>query len=456
LWYLSLSQLKIEFGTFKWIKARKMITTTAKSHPNFTCTMTTPPSNNAAPASSDAMQNVMDEAQQLMDSLGMNLNEEETELSESIVIDGFSIDSDDEDEESAAAVDNQKEATTTVSMETNTSSGIPVPTFKTPSEDTQTEKESNGNNGGIQMPLHPLHEDVLVSPPTPPTPTNTGTPTSTTASTSLQPPPNHATSSFDFKAKTSLFASNLATFAQKAASQVADQITTTGSGTGGGTTVTPPINMTVEETSLVKVEMDNEQKAKLIHQYVGELLPGERVIMFLSNLLHVSDSSRREYPTQGMWCCCMTYYRMILFHTSDDSPQQLQEEVPPEWNPHCWKLPETPKLLQIPLASMDRVEKSVYTTPSNHTLMGLVIYGYVLYTLMVVCCRCVIVVVFHTSAFTLLLITHANASHDSRLLSHYDSTFLQKGQWEIHALYDSILCRYIESTRGAQYVRLSW
>jgi hypothetical protein len=154
--------------------------------------------------------------------------------------------------------------------------------------------------------------------------------------------------------------------AQKAASQVQHQV--------AAATVppTPPTiqqALSMQETAIVTVEMNNEQKAALIQAHVGNLLEGERVIMFLSPLLHVSDSGGGELV--GNWSCAMTYYRILLFSTSLSE----KEAIPQEWNPHCWSLPETPSLLQIPLASMDRVEKSVYTTSSNHTMMGLVIYG---------------------------------------------------------------------------------
>jgi hypothetical protein len=326
----------------------------------------------------DAMQNVMDEAQQLMDSLGVSGDDLDGELSESIVIDGFAIDSD-EDETSANVLLNKNTTETTT---TTTAASTLNTTTTVPKEDslealnTPLSIESNGasknSDGGIQLqeeqvaptePLHPLHEDVLVSPPTPPTPTST---LSTIPSSNSAP-------SFDFKAKTTMFASNLATFAQKAASQVADQVTTATTTAGTAATMTP-IPMQEQPSSLVKVEMDNEQKAKLIQQHVGELLPGERVIMFLANLVNVSDSSKRaEYHSN--WCCCMTYYRMLLFPTS--SPTTTKETIPPEWNPHVWSLPlqESPLLLQIPLASIDKVEKSVYSTSTNHALMGLVIYG---------------------------------------------------------------------------------
>ena len=154
------------------------------------------------------------------------------------------------------------------------------------------------------------------------------------------------------------------------------------------------------------IELDNDQKNALIKQHLGALLPGERVIMFLSNLLHVSDSSGWELnniatmtttsnspPTRdGMWCCCMTFYRVVLFHTASS---QCNFSQPPssDWDQDCWPTPPQPIMLQMPLASMDRVEKSIYTTAQNTTLMGLVMHG------------CVHIV-FSCNRFTLLTHRH--------------------------------------------------
>ena len=72
----------------------------------------------------------------------------------------------------------------------------------------------------------------------------------------------------------------------------------------------------------------------LINSALGELLPGERVIVFLSNLVQVRDTSS---PQTGIgsstfhhdsdhntindlvWCCVVTFYRLVVFsyHTSD-------------------------------------------------------------------------------------------------------------------------------------------
>jgi len=142
------------------------------------------------------------------------------------------------------------------------------------------------------------------------------------------------------------------------------------------------------------VELDNDQKATLIQTHVGDLLPGERVIMFLSNLLHVSDGtfsySCSSHSSSGggggpdaiMWCCAMTFYRLIFFRAPANQlqppppPAQQQQQqqsetttlratldgtssVPAGWNAACWPTTE-PILLEVPLASLDRVEKTVF------------------------------------------------------------------------------------------------
>ena len=106
--------------------------------------------------------------------------------------------------------------------------------------------------------------------------------------------------------------------------------------------------------------LDKEQQAALIQTHVGDLLPGEKVIMFLSNLLHVSDSTGFSYShtvqPSTLWCCAMTYYRLLLFGTHPSRPPTK----PSDWHASCW--PQTSvHLLQIPLASMEKVEKSVFT-----------------------------------------------------------------------------------------------
>ena len=139
---------------------------------------------------------------------------------------------------------------------------------------------------------------------------------------------------------------------------------------------------------VVTQQLDKEQRSRLLQEHVGDLLHGERVIMFLTNLLHVSDTSGLSYvasqQTQhlvstrsaSMWCCVMTYYRLILFSTADKQKKQI--EAPVGWDRNCWMTATPPyssiHLLDIPLASMDRVEKTVYQAAGS-SFMGLVIYA---------------------------------------------------------------------------------
>jgi len=135
-------------------------------------------------------------------------------------------------------------------------------------------------------------------------------------------------------------------------------------------------------------QLDKEQKTCLLKEHVGDLLPGERIIMFLTNLLHVSDTSGVSYiasqqshhlsPSGSpiMWCCVMTYYRLILFSTAGKNNKPI--EAPTGWDRNCWITATPPsmsiQLLEIPLASFSRVEKTVYQAAGS-SFMGLVIYA---------------------------------------------------------------------------------
>jgi hypothetical protein len=271
--------------------------------------------------------------------------------------------------------------------------------------------------------IHPLQEGFLTG-TTPPKTTNVPT---NVASDATAGHFNSSPSLDQIKAQTSKFASSFASFAHKAASQVAAAaaaaptsygipqtmnssniinysnygspsfVMPSGSGAANvsGTAATQPM---MPPGQLMPVELDNETKSRLIKEHVGDLLPGERVIMFLSNLLHVSDSTGFSFvantsmntnngtvTSQEMWCCVMTYFRLVLFGTHQRAQQQdhqkQQSILPrPDWNPTCWPSPSVthPHLLEIPLASMERVEKSVYSAgkPAHTTsLVGLVIFG---------------------------------------------------------------------------------
>jgi myotubularin-related protein 1/2 len=209
--------------------------------------------------------------------------------------------------------------------------------------------------------------------------------------------------------KTTMFASNLASMAQRGIAQVAaatapvtpvhvvggpsnmNGMAHQSSGNhsfGVSTPIYPPNAVSVTASGIPtnqpiagsssSHELDKEQKTALVNEHVGELLPGERIIMFLSNLLHVSDTSGASFVASQsqdgtMWCCVMTYYRLVLFSTSK---RNGKVEPPPGWDPQCWPDPPSSctKLLEMPLASMDRVEKMVYQAAGS-SYMGLVVYG---------------------------------------------------------------------------------
>ena len=214
-----------------------------------------------------------------------------------------------------------------------------------------------------------------------------------------------------WKQQTSRFASSLANIAQRAATQVvnvAQQPPTNGgttpshnsnimqsnssmmappiiggAGVGGapGMMMQPVANGGMPPSGAAVANpnntMDNEQKAKLVEEHVGDLLPGEKVIMFVANLMHVSDStgftytySQQQQQQQSpqsaeFWCCAMTYYRLILFGTQPSTPPAK----PSDWNSACW--PSRPvQVLQMPLAAMERVEKSVFSAALTQVTTG--------------------------------------------------------------------------------------
>jgi hypothetical protein len=128
-------------------------------------------------------------------------------------------------------------------------------------------------------------------------------------------------------------------------------------------------------------ELDKDQINRLVQEHAGELLPGERIIMFLSNLLHVGDTTGLSYASNQssdayMWCCAMSYYRVILFSTTTpDQQRQVSLQCPEEWDPRCWPAgPEAVKFVEMPLASIDRVEKSIYQA-NNSSYLGIIMYS---------------------------------------------------------------------------------
>lgn len=142
---------------------------------------------------------------------------------------------------------------------------------------------------------------------------------------------------------------------------------------------------------------------------MGPLLSGEKVIMFLSDLRDVKDTSSShsgigsyKLYRQGMgnsdekWCCVMTLYRVIVFsfleHEFDGSDasnvesasngngnlvnQQVAEwvasaSVSRQFQVVNYAIPQKKfhQVMQMPLASIERVEKSTDFSPTSTTQM---------------------------------------------------------------------------------------
>ena len=234
-------------------------------------------------------------------------------------------------------------------------------------------------------PWHPLHDAFLNS-----SNSQTNSLPSVAAPTVGGPSSTHAPSSWTtapgdgalFSSTTSRFASQLASMAQRAATQVQTAVASSSSSVPiMATTSTTPLHhhphtsvpiLASSSSPLPQhsqppipsttVELDAEAKQILIQTHVGDLISGERIIMFLTNLLHVSDSSGFQSSSAASgWCGVMTYYRLILFATH---PTPVPER-PAHWNAAAWPHQPGPTVLELPLASIDRVEKSVFTVTST-------------------------------------------------------------------------------------------
>eukprot|EP00538_Stauroneis_constricta_P004277 CAMPEP_0119560898 /NCGR_PEP_ID=MMETSP1352-20130426/16134_1 /TAXON_ID=265584 /ORGANISM="Stauroneis constricta, Strain CCMP1120" /LENGTH=883 /DNA_ID=CAMNT_0007608967 /DNA_START=17 /DNA_END=2668 /DNA_ORIENTATION=- len=343
-----------------------------------------------------------------------------------LVIDGFAIDSDDEGDDGDGA-----------GSKKNGDAGQQDP-MKAPAAGASSAPSSNGGDtaAAVESPLddgmdHPLSE-VMLSQPAVLDPLS-GMASSTTSATSQQgsavsPAASATSATMDrWTQQTSKFASSFATMAKQAASQVAaaghmaaatavQPVTSrpgippsynpTANAVGatmaqgapmGAPGVMPAAgsaaNPTATQVTQIS-ELDGDQKKRLIQDYVGDLLPGEEIIMFLSNLLHVSETSGVSYSANQtpdntmMWCCLMTYYRLILFATS--ATAYAPPACPPGLDPKGWLGEQQPRnKVEVTLGSIDRVEKTVYQSGGS-SFMGLVITSKD-------CCR---TIRFSTSSFT--------------------------------------------------------
>ena len=379
----------------------------------------------------DPLEAALNEAQQLMDDIDVGAGDD------SNIMTGFSIDSDEEDDSPPLAIrtpDKKKDEAESESHPLSDeflTAPSPAAMMAHPLSSSPPSSAGVAASSPPQQ-QHPLQPGATNATPgvvsTPPTSGNgkrrdslrvspTADVINPISSTAAAAATASGGASLDvLKQQTSRFASNLASMGQKAFNQVATAAAATPTSvptpsmfsqpqTGAQVTPAPmsggmqtpvPVQPSPylqpgaiggqpqpqqQPQQLAPTELDSEQKAALIQTHVGELLPGERVIMFLSNLLHVSDSTGFSYSNQtqpnNLWCCAMTYYRLLLFSTHPTG-SPLPSTKPPDWNASCW--PSRPvHLLQMPLASMDRVEKSVFSSSTTNnvptTLMGLTITG---------------------------------------------------------------------------------
>jgi len=162
---------------------------------------------------------------------------------------------------------------------------------------------------------------------------------------------------------------------------------------------------TAATTAYPYATMDNEQKNAAVAERV-QLLPGEKVTMFMAPLLYVEDKSANvsyhynPNPAGALggnnapiWCCAMTYYRVVVFQQQQHEPvdaaavaddkdkdegdplqrrkqRAVASTTPPPagWSSRCW-MPAPLVVLQMPLASTERAEKSAFATSiDNNTI----------------------------------------------------------------------------------------
>lgn len=276
------------------------------------------------------------------------------------------------------------------------SAGMVYQGFSIDSDGEEDETEhSNNNNSKVDIDDHPLSDHLLSAPATSEQFTQQQligqSISSSNGGIGATQVGSNATMDA-LKHQTSRFASNLASMAQRAAREVAAATNTvpmTGTPVQGAPIIPKqgasyPVDGNQQQPSLgndlqgapgTNIGFSAEQTQSLIKDHFGDLLPNERLIMFLPNLLHVSDTSGVSYfasnsSSTSMWCCALTYYRIILFTTA--GKEQLEIPPPAEWNSLCWPAVPFKKFLELPLGCIDRIEKTVYQAGGS-SYMGLVL-----------------------------------------------------------------------------------
>jgi myotubularin-related protein 1/2 len=193
-----------------------------------------------------------------------------------------------------------------------------------------------------------------------------------------------------WKMQTRQFASNIATMAQRGLQQVqehsnflptpsglhvsspshqnhpaATMITPLSHMTNSGTNshlMNQPMLMTPNRTVAPEpTPVNPEQQQLLLQTHVGDLMQGEKIILFVSNLPHVSDS--RGVVSSGVaWCGVVTYYRLLLFPLAPDVSRSTSSGLQ-SLHPSCLPAltPPRSELLQLPLTCIEKIEKSTMT-----------------------------------------------------------------------------------------------
>lgn len=224
-----------------------------------------------------------------------------------------------------------------------------------------------------QQPFQPMHQQHLQTVQYPP---------------STTPAPTAATqrmiSSDTWKIQTRQFASNIATMAQRGLQQVQEHsnflpspalhvpsptnhrhhtpMGTPSAPNSSNNSHTNPMVMSPHRTIAPEFTPVNpEQQQLLLQTHVGDLMQGEKIILFVSNLPHVSDS--RGIVSSGVaWCGVVTYYRLLLFPLAPDVSRSTSSGFQ-SLHPSCSQslVPPRTELLQLPLTCIEKVEKSTMT-----------------------------------------------------------------------------------------------
>lgn len=128
-------------------------------------------------------------------------------------------------------------------------------------------------------------------------------------------------------------------------------------------------NQPTNQEETIKSPNSSGDIIKLLHSHVESLIPGERIIMFLSHVKRVCSSSNPipSSDNDGIyWCCAITFYRVILFpytyhnlhqyHLGGGEWREIKSNATTS-NGKPKQFYEKRKLIQMPLGSLDRVEK---------------------------------------------------------------------------------------------------